>query len=57
MIDKQLLDILVCPACRGDVKLKGERIVCCQCGRRYPIRDGVPVMLVDEAEASEGENP
>ena len=50
MIDKQLLDILVCPACRGDVTLKEEKIVCRQCGRKYPIRDGIPVMLIDEAE-------
>lgn len=50
MIDKELLDILICPACRGDIKLEDERIVCTKCGRRYPIRDGIPVMLVDEAE-------
>jgi len=51
MIDKELLDILACPACKADVKLEEERIVCTECARRYPIRDGIPVMLVEEAEA------
>ena len=52
MIDKELLEILACPQCKSDVKLDGERIVCQnpQCGLRYPIRDGIPVMLIDEAE-------
>ena len=50
MIDKDLLAILACPACQGDVELKNEKIVCAQCGRKYPIKDGIPVMLVDEAE-------
>ena len=53
MIDEKLLKILACPACKTEVKLEGERIVCTRCGRRYPIRDGIPVMLIDEAE-SEG---
>jgi hypothetical protein len=50
MIDKELLDILACPSCKADVELKGNRIVCKKCGRKYPIKDGVPVMLIDEAE-------
>lgn len=50
MIDKELLEILACPACKGDVKRQENRIVCTQCGRKYPVRDGVPIMLVDEAE-------
>ena len=50
MIDPQLLEILACPACKTEVKLEGERLVCVQCGRRYPIRDGIPVMLIEEAE-------
>lgn len=50
MIDKELLDILACPACKADVKLEQEKIVCSACGRKYPIRDGIPVMLIDEAE-------
>ena len=50
MIDKELLDILACPACKADVKLEKEKIVCVQCGRRYPVKDGIPVMLAEEAE-------
>lgn len=50
MIDDELLNILACPACKADVKLEGEKIVCTKCARRYPIKDGIPVMLLDEAE-------
>ena len=50
MIDKTLLDILACPACKGDVELKENRIVCKKCAKKYPIKDGIPVMLIDEAE-------
>ena len=52
MIDKELLEILACPQCKADVKLEGDKIVCTnpQCGLRYPIRDDIPVMLIDEAE-------
>ncbi|MDD5465290.1 MAG: Trm112 family protein [Candidatus Omnitrophica bacterium] len=49
MIDKELLDILACPVCKADVKLTGNKIVCRKCGKKYPVRDGIPVMLVDEA--------
>ncbi|MFH1837501.1 MAG: Trm112 family protein [Candidatus Omnitrophota bacterium] len=50
MIDKELLEILACPSCKKDVKLEGEKIVCTHCGLKYPIRDGIPVMLIEEAE-------
>ncbi len=50
MIDKELLEILACPACKSEVELREEKIVCLKCRRRYPIRDGIPVMLIDEAE-------
>jgi uncharacterized protein YbaR (Trm112 family) len=52
LLDKELLDILACPACRADVRLEGDRIVCTSCGRRYPVRDGIPIMLVEEAESA-----
>ena len=56
MIDKELLEILACPKCKADVKLEGDRIICQnpQCGLRYPVRDGIPVMLIDEAEKPTG---
>ncbi len=50
MIDPELLSILACPSCKAPVKQQSDRLVCTECGRRYPIRDGIPVMLVDEAE-------
>jgi len=50
MLDDELMKILICPACKGDVRLDGEKIVCTKCQRRYPIRNGIPVMLIDEAE-------
>ena len=52
MMNQELLDILACPKCRADVKLEGEQIIRTnpQCGLRYPVRDGIPVMLIDEAE-------
>ncbi len=50
MIDKELLDILACPLCKTEVKLEDDKIVCINCGRRYPVKDDIPVMLIDEAE-------
>lgn len=50
MIDKRLLEILACPACRGDVALEGDKIKCKKCLREYPIKDDIPIMLIDEAK-------
>ncbi len=49
-IDPKLLEILACPVCRTAVTLETDQLLCATCGRRYPIRDGIPVMLVDEAQ-------
>ncbi len=51
-ISKELLEILVCPFCKGEVQVKPDNlgIKCLQCRRVYPIRDGIPVMLIDEAK-------
>ncbi len=53
-LDERLLAILVCPDCKGDVEYKERRhvVLCVACGLRYPVRDGIPVMLVDEATRS-----
>ncbi len=50
-ISAELLEILVCPACRAKVELKPDRsgLKCISCHRVYPIRDEIPVMLIDEA--------
>ncbi len=50
MIDKELLDILACPVCKSEIQLKGDRLICQKCRKYYPIRDGIPVMLIDEAK-------
>jgi len=49
MIDEELRAILVCPACKGDLLFEETRIICPACQKAYPIRDGIPVMLVGEA--------
>ncbi|MBZ0220330.1 MAG: Trm112 family protein [Candidatus Methylomirabilis sp.] len=50
-IDKELLEILACPKCKGGIKLneKKDGLVCERCKLVYPIKDDIPVMLVDEA--------
>jgi len=53
MIDERLLEILACPACKGDIELKGSKLICKKCHRVYPIRDGIPVMLIEEADVEE----
>lgn len=54
-VPKELLEILVCPADHGELAEEraadgSERLACGRCRRRYPVRDGIPVMLIDEAE-------
>ena len=55
-IAPELLEILACPACKARVVLKEDRIVCTNsnCGLRFPVRDGIPVMLIEEAEKPKG---
>jgi uncharacterized protein len=54
-VSKDLLEILVCPLCKAPLELKpGESgLKCVECKRVYPIRDDIPVMLVDEAHIEE----
>jgi uncharacterized protein YbaR (Trm112 family) len=56
-ISEQLLEILVCPACRAKVKLEpdGCGLKCVECKRVYPIRDGIPVMLINEAKIEDAQ--
>ena len=49
MLEKELIDILACPECKGPVQLVGEGLVCEKCKLLYPVRDGIPVMLLSEA--------
>jgi uncharacterized protein len=49
-ISPELLAIIVCPACRGQLHLEGDVSVrCMACGRAYPIVDGIPVLILDRA--------
>jgi uncharacterized protein len=50
-ISKDLLDILACPKCKGDIHLndQGDGLICQSCRLMYPIKDDIPVMLIDEA--------
>jgi len=56
LIPQWLLEIMCCPVpeCRGDLELRADilRLVCKKCGRRYPIRDGIPVMLMKRQSCS-----
>ncbi len=49
-VDASLLEILACPDDKQPIVKIDDKIVCTHCGKRYPIRDGIPVMLLDEAE-------
>lgn len=51
-LDKRLLEILVCPQCKGDLEydVEGSRLLCRACKLAYAVKDDIPVMLVDEAE-------
>jgi len=50
-IDPRLLELMVCPACHAEIEVvaDGHGLECRGCGRVYPVRDGFPVMLVDQA--------
>ena len=52
----ELMDILACPKCKQAVELAedGQSIICRTCRLRYPVRDDIPVMLIDEAEPLQG---
>ena len=54
MISQDLLDILVCPLGKAELKLENEKLVCTRCGVKFRIEDDIPIMLIDEAELPEG---
>ena len=55
-VSKELLEILACPKCKGDIILTqaGDGLICKACRLIYPIKDDIPVMLIDEALPLEG---
>ena len=55
-LDPDFLEMLVCPACKTRLVPQGEqRLHCCACLRSYPVRDEIPILLLDEAILSEPE--
>lgn len=50
VLDPILLEILACPECKVRVQQEETRLLCPRCGRRYRIEDGIPIMLLEEAE-------
>lgn len=54
MIDRELINILTCPLCKTEIKFENNKIICVKCGRRYPIKDDIPIMLIAAAELSQG---
>jgi uncharacterized protein len=52
LLDEKLLEILVCPKCKGELEYRREanELVCATCRLRYEVRDGIPIMLIDEAK-------
>jgi uncharacterized protein len=56
MLSKELLEILVCPACKGDLEYdqQNQKLICHTCRLRYAIEDDIPIMLVEEAEHIDG---
>ena len=57
-INQELLDILVCPQCKKELTLTSDKnwLICDNCQLRYPIRDEIPIMLIDEAEPLDNVN-
>jgi uncharacterized protein YbaR (Trm112 family) len=57
-LSKELLEILACPKCKGDIFLNraGDGLICKACRLVYPIREDIPVMLIDEALTYQGED-
>jgi uncharacterized protein len=55
-ISNELLEILACPKCKGDVRLTpaGDGLICDRCRLLYEIREEIPIMLIDEAKPIEG---
>jgi len=46
---EQVLDLLACPACHGPLRATPSTLACEECGRLYPVLDGIPILLIDRA--------
>lgn len=54
---KELIELLACPRCKGEIRgsVDGSGLICPVCRLKYPVRDGIPVMLIEEAEVEKGD--
>jgi len=52
MLSEELLDILACPVCKGRLQADSaaRKLICLPCGLAFPVKDGIPVLLANEAE-------
>lgn len=48
--DSGVAEILACPACHGNLRFESDSPVCERCGRRYPVIDGIPVLIAERAD-------
>lgn len=60
-LDKELLEVIVCPKCKGDLvylvyEEEKERLICKACSVFYPVKEGIPILLIEEAKPLESEN-
>jgi uncharacterized protein YbaR (Trm112 family) len=53
MLEQWLVDLLACPVDQSAVSLNGSELICNRCGRRYPVRDGIPNMVSDLAKSEQ----
>jgi hypothetical protein len=53
-ISPELLEILVCPMGKSELELDGDRLICKRCGPVFAIKDGIPIMLIEEAQLPDG---
>lgn len=54
MISNELLEVLRCPIGKAKLKQEDDYLVCASCGAKFPIEDGIPILLIDEAILPEG---
>ncbi len=55
MLDEKLLEVLVCPKCKGGLEYQREeeRLICWSCALRFQIKEDIPILLLDEAEKAQ----
>jgi uncharacterized protein YbaR (Trm112 family) len=49
-VDAATLSLLACPVCHGGLSVAGGRMVCAECKRSYPVRDGIPALIAERAQ-------